>query len=94
MLEAEPDVCEELFEEVGEKAIHRTRMFYHEHLGSNPADLDSLDGTAALMKWAKRRRGFEYSQYRAQLWEFLVEIVDAALWLGWLFPDEGGRKSE
>jgi hypothetical protein len=38
------------------------------------------------MKWAKRRRGFEFSQYRAQLWEFVVEIADAALWLGWLFP--------
>jgi len=32
------------------------------------------------------RQGFELSQYRAQLWEFVVEIADAALWLGWLFP--------
>jgi hypothetical protein len=38
------------------------------------------------MKWANDRRGFQYSQYRAQLWEFVVEIVDAALCLGWLFP--------
>jgi hypothetical protein len=28
---------------------------------------------------------FEVSDYRSQLWEFIVEIVDAALWLGWLF---------
>ena len=86
MLEAEPEVCEELFHEAGEKALDRTRMFYHQHLGSNPAHVDSLDATAALMKWAKQRRGFEFSQYRAQLWEFVVEIADAALWLGWLFP--------
>jgi len=26
------------------------------------------------------------SQYDAQHWEFVVEVVDAALWLGWLFP--------
>lgn len=86
MLDAEPEVCEELFHEAGEKALDRTRTFYHQHLGSSPADIDSPDATAALIKWAKRRRGFEYSQYRAQLWEFVVEIADVALWLGWLFP--------
>jgi hypothetical protein len=58
---------------------------------SRPACVDSLDATAALIKWAKWRRGFEYSQYRAQLWEFVVEIVDAALWLGWLFPNREDR---
>jgi hypothetical protein len=40
------------------------------------------------MKWAKRCRGFEVSQYRAQPWEFVVKIADAALWLGWLFPSK------
>ena len=88
MLEAEPEVCEELFHEVGEEAVRRTRMFYHEHLGSDPAHIDSLDATAALMKWANQRRGFQYSQYRAQLWEFVMEIADAALWLGWIFPSK------
>jgi hypothetical protein len=90
----EPDVCRELFHEAGEKALDRTRTFYHQHLGSDPADVDSLEATAALIKWAKHRRGFEFSQYRAQLWEFVVEIADAALWLGWLFPDGGRPKSE
>ena len=85
ILHAEPEICEELFCEAGEKALGQTRAFYHQHLGSDPALLDSLDATAALIKWAKRRRGFEFSQYRAQLWEFVVEIADAALWLGWLF---------
>jgi hypothetical protein len=86
MLEAQSEIYEELFDEAGEQALDRTRMFYHQHLGPDPAHVDSLDATAALMKWAKRRRGFEFSQYRAQLWEFVVEIADAALWLGWLFP--------
>ena len=86
MLDGEPEVCQELFHEAGEKALDRTRNFYRQHFGPQPAALDSLDATAALIKWAKRRRGFEYSQYRAQLWEFVVEIADAALWFGWLFP--------
>jgi hypothetical protein len=38
------------------------------------------------MKWRNQQRGFQSSQYRAQLWEFVVEIADAGLWLGWLFP--------
>jgi hypothetical protein len=86
LLTAEPEVCQELFHEAGEKTLDRTRMFYHQHLGPHPGHLDSLDATAAVMKWAKQRRGFEFSRYRAQLWEFVVEIADAALWLGWLFP--------
>ena len=88
MLKVEPKVCEELFQEAGEKALDRTGNFYHQHLGADPAYVDSLDATAALTKWAKQRRGFEFSQYRAQLWEFVVEIADAALWLGWLFPSK------
>jgi hypothetical protein len=92
MLDAESEVSQRLLHEAGEKALDRTRTFYHQHLGSNPADLDSVDATAALIKWAKQRRGFEFSQYRAQLWEFVVEIVDAALWLGWLFPSKTKRE--
>lgn len=86
MLETEREICAELFDEAGETALNRTRMFYHKHLGSSPADFDSLDATDALIKWANEQRGFQFSQYRAQKWEFVVEIVDAALWLGWLFP--------
>ncbi len=93
MLEAEPEVCQELFHEAGNNALERTRMFYHQHLGPHPGHVDSLDATAALVKWAKERRGFEFSRYRAQLWEFVVEIADAALWLGWLFPAATFRDS-
>lgn len=83
-LDGEPEVCEELFREVGKNALDRTRMFYHRHLDSDPAHVESLDATAALMKWANQRRGVQYSQYRAQRWEFVVENADTALWLGWL----------
>jgi hypothetical protein len=86
MLETESEVCQQLFHEAGEKALDRIRNFYRQHLGSDPACVDSLDATLALIKWAKQRRGFEFSRYRAQLWEFVVEIADAALWLGLLFP--------
>ena len=86
ILDTEPELCHQLFHEAGDTALDRTRMFYHQHLGPDPANIDSLDATSAFIKWAKQRRGFEFSQYRAQLWEFVVEIVDAALWLGWLFP--------
>src|SRR5262249_45828065 len=85
MLQAELEVGRELFHEAGESAVERTRMFYYHCFGSGPGHLDSLDATAALMKWTKQRRGFPYSKYRAQAWEFIVEIVDAALWLGWVF---------
>ena len=82
----EPNLYEVLIQEAKDGVLERTRCFYHTELGSNPEQVDSLDATAALMQWAKRQRGFDYSKYRAQLWEFVVEIVDAALWLGWLFP--------
>jgi hypothetical protein len=86
--------CRELFYEAGENSLDQVRNFYRQHLGSDPAAIDSIDAADALIRWAKLRRGFPYSQYRAQLWEFVVEIADAALWLGWLYPDNGpGRKT-
>jgi hypothetical protein len=85
-LKTEPQMCAVMFEAAGKDAMERTRTFYRSELGAHPGELDSLDVTAALIRWAKRRRGFEISRYRAELWEFVVEVVDAALWLGWLFP--------
>src|SRR5207248_1232293 len=49
ILEAELQVCEELFHEAGEKAVDQTRIFYRQHLGSHPGHVDSLDATAALI---------------------------------------------
>src|SRR5262249_59728181 len=78
MSRAEAKVCEQLFHEAGDQALDRTRRFYHQQFGSKPHDVDSLAVTAVLIKWANERRGFQYSQYRAQRWEFVAEIVDAA----------------
>lgn len=69
------------------------RQIFRREIGPQPQKVDDLDATVALVCWAKRRRGFEYSTNRAQLWEFVVEIVDAALWLGWLLPNPKPRKS-
>jgi hypothetical protein len=83
LLREEPETCAAMFEACGAEAIEGVRRLFRTEIGPRP---EHLDATAALIRWAKRRRGFEYSAYRAQLWEFVVEIVDAALWLGWLFP--------
>lgn len=91
--ESERDVYDALMEEVGQGVLEQTERFYVRELGESPELIDDLDTTAVLMRWAKRRRGFELSRYRAELWEFVVEIVDAALWLGWLFPRKWKSKA-
>lgn len=88
LLWKEPDTCAAMFEACGTEAIEAVRRLFRTEISVRPQQTDHLDATAALMRWAKRRRGFESSDYRAQLWEFVVEIVDAALWLGWLFPQK------
>jgi hypothetical protein len=42
MLNAEPEVCEELFHEAREKALDQTRIFYRQHLGSQPVYLHRI----------------------------------------------------
>jgi hypothetical protein len=85
LLQAEPEPCETMFETSGSEAVEALRKMFRTELG-RPEVIDHLDATAALMRWANRRRGLESSKYRAERWEYLVEVVDAALWLGWLFP--------
>jgi hypothetical protein len=87
LLSKEPETCKAMFGASGHVALEYVRHLFRAEIGPRPEEVDDLDATAALMRWAKRRRGFEYSTYRAQLWEFLVDIVDAGLWLGWLFPE-------
>jgi hypothetical protein len=86
LLEYDPESCNTMFEEDTEESIQSVRALFRRELGPDPARVDDLEATDALIKWAKRLRGFEFSQYRAQLWEFVVIVVDAALWLGWMFP--------
>lgn len=86
LLQEAPETCAQMFEACGKEALEGTRALYRRELGEHPAAVDDLDAAAGLMRWAKRQRGFEYSRYRAEHWEGVVEVVDAALWLGWLFP--------
>ncbi|MDQ3545719.1 MAG: hypothetical protein M3429_04245 [Verrucomicrobiota bacterium] len=88
LLREEPEICAAMFEATGAKELARIRRLFRKEIGPQPQKVDDLDATTSLMLWAKRLRGFEYSAYRAQLWEFVVEIADAALWLGWLFPSK------
>ena len=88
LLSEEPETCAAMFEASHEMALEAVRQLFRTEVGPRPEEVDHLDATAALLRWARRRRGFDYSSYRAQLWEFVVEIVDAALWLGWLFPQQ------
>ncbi|MFZ3376483.1 MAG: hypothetical protein WA183_13105 [Chthoniobacterales bacterium] len=85
-LRAEPQVCAAMFDTYGRGALEDVRAFYRKELGERPDRFDDLDAVAALMTWARRKRGYEFSRYRAEIWEFVVETANAALWLGWLFP--------
>lgn len=91
LLWQEPETCAAMFEASGAEAIEAVRKLFRTEINPRPEHADPLDASIALIRWAKRRRGFEASVYRAQLWEFVVEIVDAALWLGWLFPRKQRR---
>jgi len=86
LLHEDPETCTAMFQASGAYAVDGVRQLFQIEIGPCPEDADDLGVTASLMRWANRRRGFESSVYRAQRWEFVVEIVDAALWLGWLFP--------
>ncbi len=81
--------CSEMCEAYGFESVEDTRRLFRNELGLQPSEVDDLDAADCLIKWAKRQRGLEFSKYRAQLWEFVVEIVDSALWLGWLYPRGG-----
>ncbi len=92
LLRTEPQVCAAMFDKYGKDGLEDVRAFYREQLGKCPDEFDDLDATAALIRWAKRRWGYECSRYRAEAWEFVVETVNTALWLGWLFPRKRSRK--
>jgi hypothetical protein len=86
LLWSEPHVCAAMLDELGKNDVNANLAFYREELGERPQKFDDLDATAALMRWGKRKRGYKVLRYRGEVLEFGVDIVDAALWLGWLFP--------
>jgi hypothetical protein len=85
LLERDPETVNAMFKESTEKSIESARMLLRRELGSDPADVDDASAAEALMEWANRR-GLGSSENRVGLWQLVVEVVDAALWVGWLFP--------
>lgn len=81
----EADMWTEIQEEP-RGALRSTYALFHRLFGVLPAATDDIDCTAALVAWANSQRGFEVSSYRAEAMEFIINVVDAALWLGWMFP--------
>jgi len=84
VIQHEPETYAALRLEAGDQPLQGCRDLYQRILDDVRGD--SIDITIGLINWAKRKRGFDVSWYRAQLWEFIVEVVDAALWLGWTYP--------
>jgi len=85
LLKDDPQNCTAMFEQVTEESIQSVRELFRQELGPDPGRVDDLAAAEALMSWSTRR-GFELSENRVRLCEFVVEVVDASLWLGWLFP--------
>lgn len=85
VLERDPETVNAMFKESTEESIESVRALLRQELGPDPSNPDDASAAEALMKWANAR-GFKLSEDRAGLWQLLVEVVDAALWLGWLFP--------
>ena len=82
----EPERYAALLSECGPEAVIRIRALFHKEIGRHPARIDALEVTTALIRWGHNLRGHERSRNRGEIWEFIVEMVDAALWLDWVFP--------
>ena len=85
LLERDPETVNAMFKESTEESIESVRVLLRQELGPDPADVNDASAAEALMKCANHR-GFESSKNRVGLWQLVVEVVDAALWVGWLFP--------
>ena len=83
----EPQRFRALIEESGQDEVTRIRTLFAREVGQNVARRDVLDTTIALIEWGHRRRGHDRSRTRGEVWEFILEVVDAALWLRWVFPN-------
>lgn len=85
ILHVEPQTCDAMFEEDTEESIQSVRELFLRELGAQPSEVSDADVTAALVQWAKRRE-VGMAENRTQVWELIIDVVDAALWLGWIFP--------
>ena len=62
LLEYDPESCNTMFGEDTEESIQNVQALLRRELGDDPAQVEDLDSTERLMKWAKRQRGFDFSQ--------------------------------
>ena len=82
----EPQRYAALITESGPQEVSRVQALFQKETGLQSDRVDALDATRALIGWGHRRRGHERSRSRGEIWEFIVETIDAALWLAWVFP--------
>jgi hypothetical protein len=85
LLERDPETVNAMFKASAEESIESARVLLRRELGPDPADVDDTSAAEALIEWANHR-GLESSENGVELWQLVVEVVDAALWVGWLFP--------
>lgn len=93
LMRNEPPAYAAMLDEFGKNNVELNLAFYREELGARPEQFDDLDTTFALMRWGKRKRDNKCLSYRAEVLEFVADVVDAALWLGWLFPRKSNATS-
>jgi hypothetical protein len=85
LLQRDPETVNAMFKESTEECVESARALLRQELGPDPGDVDDASAAEALIEWANDR-GLESSENRVGLWQLVVEVVDAALWVGWLFP--------
>jgi hypothetical protein len=85
LLDRDPETVNAMFKASAEESIESARVLLRRELGPDPADVDDASAAEALTEWANHR-GLESSENGVGLWQLVVKVVDAALWVGWLFP--------
>lgn len=87
MRKQSPERFAQLIEESGPDEVARIRSLYDEDIVRDIARLDAIDTARALIKWGHSERGHDRSRTRGEVWEFMLKMVDAALWISWVFPN-------
>jgi hypothetical protein len=85
LLQRDPETVNAMFKESTEESIESARALLQQELGPDPADVDDASAARALIEWANDSE-LELPENRVGIWQLVVEVVDAALWVGWLFP--------
>ena len=87
MRKQSPERFAQLIEESGPDEVARIRSLYDEDIVRDIARLDAIDTARALIKWGHSERGHDRSRTRGEVWDFMLKMVDAAVWISWVFPN-------